>query len=366
MIKMSRNFKTQASYGIMSFNDVLPSVEKIGRFAWEILDSLREAPAAPYKIDFTLVNITHLDTSKSIGVLDVPPIDTLDSPIYVTFSLRGKPDKYPRITVDQNSKTWHIWGTQNKKFLTLYFGRALVNKLNMQIVLDPDLRLLWNIVGSMTKNYQVNSIKDYAIPYSGVNQAHLYEQYLNQGGSYAQLIDHLPIQMWPYTQTFWEKCSYLFDRRLLPSGFETFWLLYLDPLVYLPNLTLTARSYVSSMCASALGDGFTVLSTATKLHTVPAQLGSNIVLLFVYALRALGIDVVGSNFAETEANTRSYIAAFVKACQELPDFNQQFILYLNQGTMSSMGLDLYEYTSDVSNTFLYLLNLSNKQYAGDK
>lgn len=46
----------------------------------------------------------------------------------------------------KNSKTWHIWGTQNSKFLTLYFGRAAVNKIGMQIVLDADLRLLWNLV----------------------------------------------------------------------------------------------------------------------------------------------------------------------------------------------------------------------------
>lgn len=362
MIKMARNFKTQASYGIMSFNDALPSVEKIGKFCWEILSSLREAQASMYKIDFTLVNISHEDTSKSIGVLDTPPITTLDAPIYVTFSIRGKPDKYPRISIDQNSKTWQIWGTQNKKFLTLYFGRTLVNKLGMQIVLDPDLRLLWNLVGSMTKNYQVNGIKDFAIPYSGIGQAHLYEQYIDQYTTYENLVDHDPIQQWPYTKVFWEECSYLFDRRILPSGFESFWILYLDQLVYMPNLTLTAKNYISSMVATVLGDGFSVLSSATRLHTVPAQLGSNIVLLFVYALRALGIDIVGANFNETEANARPYIQGFIKAIQELPDFSQQFVLYLNQGTMSSIGLDLYEYTSDVANTFLYLLNLSNKQY----
>lgn len=362
MIKVMRNFKTQASYGILNFNDVLPSVEKIGKFCWEVLDSLREAQASMYKIDFTLVNITHRDTSKSIGVLDTPPIDVMDSPIYLTFSLRGKPDKYPRIRVPQNSKTWHIWGTKNKKYLTLYFGRASVNKIGMQILLDADLRLLWNLVGAMTKNYQVNGVRDYQIPYSGVGQSHLYEQYLTRCSSFAQLIDMLPIQMWPYTKVFWEECSYLFDIRLLPQGFESFWVLYLDPVVYMPNLTPTANSYVSAMVAATLGDGLTVLSTACRLHTMPSQLGSNIVLLFVYALRALGIDVIGANFAETELNTRKYIKGFIKATQDLPDFNQQFVLYLNQGTMTAMGLDLYEYTSDVANTFLYLLDISNKQF----
>lgn len=244
-----RNFKTQASYGILNFNDVLPSVEKIGKFCWEVLDSLREAQASMYKIDFTLVNITHTDTSKSIGVLDAPPIDVMDAPIYLTFSLRGKSTKYPRARVPQNSKTWHIWGTQNSKFLTLYFGRASVNKIGMQIVLDADLRLLWNLVGTMTKNYQVNGVRDYSIPYSGVGQSHLYEQYLTHSSSYPQLVDSLPIQMWPYTKVFWEECSYLFDRRLLSQGFESFWILYLDQLVYMPSLTPTTRYYVYAMVA---------------------------------------------------------------------------------------------------------------------
>ena len=156
--------------------------------------------------------------------------------------------------------------------------------------------------------------------------------------------------------------SYMFDPRLLPAGFETFWIMYLDQLVYMPNLNQFAGDYIRNIVSQTLGNGLAVLAPMARLNVIPRQAGVNLTLLFVYGLRAIGIDVVGSNYSETELNTRKYIIAFATALQELPDFNQQFILYSNQSTMQSLGQGLYDYGTDIANTFLYLLDISVKQY----
>lgn len=364
MIKWQRTFKTQASYGILNFNDDIPNLDKVGRFCWEVLLSLKESMASHFAVDFTLVNITHRDVSKSIGYLDTPPLVTMDSPLYITFCIMGKADKYPRLKLDlrQNTKTWHIWGTGNKKYLTLYFGRDQVNKAGMTLLLDQDLRLMYNLIGSLTKNWVVNNIKEFCLPYDGVNSAHRCAQYANKYQTYNQLIDDLPIQLWPYSKTFWNDVSYLFDPRMLPAGFETFWILYLDQLVYLPNMNPFAGEYIRSLVSQSLGNGLSVLAPMARLKVIPRQTGVNLTLLFVYGLRAIGIDVVGTNYQETELSARKYIIAFATALQELPDFNQQFILYVSQSTMQALGQDLYDYGTDVANPFLYLLDISVKQY----
>jgi hypothetical protein len=218
MIKWQRTFKTQASYGILNFNDDIPNLDKVGRFCWEVLLSLKESMASHFAVDFTLVNITHRDVSKSIGYLDTPPLVTMDSPLYITFCIMGKADKYPRLKLDlrQNTKTWHVWGTGTKKYLTLYFGRDQINKAGMTLLLDQDLRLMYNLIGSLTKNWVVNNIKEFCLPYDGVNSAHRCAQYANKYQNYSQLVDDLPIQLWPYSKTFWNDVSYLFDPRMLP------------------------------------------------------------------------------------------------------------------------------------------------------
>ncbi len=365
MIKMPRTFKTSAAAGINNYNADIPNRDKVGRFLWEILDSLREANVRQFANEFTLVNITHADTGKSIGVLDSPPIDTMDSPIAVTFLLRGKPDSYAhRATIYQNTRTWQIWGNGTRRFITLYFGRAIVNKHGMQFMLEPDLRLLWNIAGAITKVFMVNGVKDYAIPLTDVKQVSLYEQYSNRCSDFYSLVDQLPIQLWPYTQVFWEECSYLFDPRMLPNGFAAYWLFYLDSSVYMPTLSSTASQYITDMMSKVISDGLTVLSAAVSMQSQPSTVGQSMLFMFVYCLRALGIEIVGGSYTETEIASRKYVAGFCRAVQELPDFKQQFILYLSLGNTKAMGLDIYNYTTDIANTFLYLLDLSNKQFVG--
>lgn len=365
MIKFPKKFRPAASTGLHNMNDGIPNVDRIGRFCWEILSMLKEIPNLfTYSVDFSLVNITHTATSHSIGYLDTPPVVVMDAPMYLTFALKTDSKAYPKdsSSLDQGGRPYRIWGTLKSKYLTLFIGRGIVNRYSMQTLLEQDLRLLYNLVGAITKNYATQRLSSFNVQYDLFADSHRCAQYVNGCANFSRMVDDLPIQLWCYTKTFWSSHSYLFDPRMIPNDFAMFWLMYLDPLVYRPNMDSRAAEFIKTSVTSVLVDGLTVLHGYARAKASPRKLSPSITMLFLYCLRAIGIETMGTNLSDTELGLRKYVTAFTQACADLPDFNQQFALYIGNGALSSTAQDLYECGDDIANTMLYLVNVANKQY----
>lgn len=317
-------FKTAPSAGISMFEDSISGVDRVTAILASVLNTLKSSSAssflAPYAVDFTLINMYYAPNDISLGYIEeAPQVVSQDSGIAFTFALRPikakTKFKWPEID-DSRGRTFMLWGDAKVKFLTVFVPRTELAKSQATTLLEPVLRVVYNVVGAATKNFLRNGmvLDSECDP----QYFHIYARRASAATSLNQIVDSLPVSEWIMAPKVWSDFSYLIWQRQLPAMFPLYWCLYLDDDVYRFGIGDRARKLIESSVVQFLAPAFQLLQASIKGLLAPTRPAPEIVAL-VARLRAVqGVPIDEARYAEAERYVTMYLVRVVSGCANNP------------------------------------------------
>lgn len=321
-------FKTAPSAGMSFFQDNISGVDRVGPILGAVLTTLKSSAAgsllAPFAIDFTLINMFYAPNQISLGYIeDAPPFVTQDAGIAFTFALKpikGK-SKFTWPTLeDSRGRGLVIWGDSRTKFATVYVPRTELAKTQATTLLEPVLRVLYNIVGAATKNLLRNGmvLETECDP----QYFHVYANRAYAATTLSQIVDNVPVSEWIMVPKVWAEYSYLIWQRDLPIMFPLYWSLYLDDDVYRFGIGDRARALIESSVTQFLAPAVALLAVAVKNLAAPIRPAPELVALITRMRAVQGVPIDEKRYAESERYVTLFLVRVIAGCANTPSLQQ--------------------------------------------
>lgn len=321
-------FKTSPSAGMSFFEDGISGVDRVGPILGSVLNTLKSSAAgsllAPFAIDFTLINMFYAPNQISLGYIeDAPQVVSQDAGLAFTFALKPVKAKnkftWPKAE-DSRGRGLVLWGDSRTRFATVFVPRTELAKSQATTLLEPVLRVIYNVVGAATKNLLRNGmvLESECDP----QYFHIYSKRAYAATTLSQIVDNVPVSEWPMIPKVWSEYSYLIWQKQLPPMFPLYWSLYLDDDVYRFGVGDRARALIETSVTQFLAPAFAMLQIAIKNLAAPIKPAPELVALITRMRAVQGVPIDEKRYAESERFVTMYLMRVIAGCANTPSLQK--------------------------------------------
>lgn len=302
-------FKVSPAAGLHNMNANIVDKQTVGAVAAIVLKRMCDSRLFPFAIDFTLVSLWYGPTKTCIGYLDAA---LEDNGLVLTFALSPVNAQTKLPAPQGNTLRNLVIVGKTKKFCSLYLSASELAGCG-PMMLTPQLNLLYNVVGSMTKNLIISRELE---PVVRPDDYHVVARHAAVS-QFEQLCDHLPIGNWIYSKLFWQDYSWLLSRTL-PTDFAAYWTAYLSE-VYLLGMPTSVRKAITDMLINSYRAGLQLWCALVKSNDVPLTMPLNLTAFILSLMRQIGQPLDETMWSEYERGAQQFMAKVIETTSQSPE-----------------------------------------------